>query len=50
VDVIGVHLPLWLFVYLELGPPPPYAFALIPVALSAGLLLLARYFVGISEV
>jgi hypothetical protein len=50
VDVIGVHLPSWLFLYSELGPPPPYAFTLIPAALSAGLLLLARYFVGKSEV
>ncbi len=47
---VDVRLPPWLFVYLELGPPPPYAFALIPVVLSAGMLLLARYFVGKSEV
>lgn len=46
----GMHLLPWLFVYSELGPPPPYAYALIPVSLSAGLLLLARYLIGKSEV
>jgi PSP len=49
-ELNGMHLPSWLFVYSELGPPPPYAYALIPVALSAGLLLLARYLIGKSEV
>jgi hypothetical protein len=49
-DLTDVHLPAWLFVYSKLGPPPAYAFAPIPVALSAGLLVLARYFVGKSEV
>jgi hypothetical protein len=31
-----------LFIYFQLGPPPPYAFALIPVAVSTGLLILAQ--------
>jgi len=49
-DLNDVHLPTWLFVYSRLGPPPPYAFALIPVAISACLLILARYLIGKSEV
>jgi PSP len=49
-DLNDMHLPTWLFVYSELGPPPPYPFALIPIAISACLLCLARYFVGKSEV
>jgi hypothetical protein len=49
-ELNGMHLPPWLFVYSELGSPPPYAYALIPVSLSAGLLLLARYLIGKSEV
>lgn len=46
----AVSIPAWLFMYAELGPPPPYVYALVPVSLSAGLLLLARYFIGNSEV
>jgi hypothetical protein len=34
-----------LFIYNELGPPPPYSHALIPIALAIGLLALARHFV-----
>jgi hypothetical protein len=49
-DLNGMPLPPWLFVYSELGPPPPYEYALVPVALSASLLLLARYFIGKTEV
>jgi hypothetical protein len=40
-----VPIPRQLFVYAHLGPPPPYEFALYPLLLSAGLLLLARFFV-----
>ncbi|MGA2218760.1 MAG: hypothetical protein ABSG51_11780 [Terracidiphilus sp.] len=46
----AASIPAWLFMYAELGPPPPYAYALVPVSLSAGLLLLARYFIGKTEV
>jgi hypothetical protein len=46
----AVRLPAWLFMYSELGPPPPYAYALVPVAVSACLLFLSRYFIGKSEV
>jgi hypothetical protein len=49
-ELNGMHLLSWLFVYSELGPPPPYAYALISISLSAGLLLLARYLIGKSEV
>jgi len=43
-------VPRQLFVYTDLGPPPPYAYALVPVALTIGLLLLSRSFVNRLEV
>ncbi len=50
IDTGGMRWPGDLFFYLNLGPPPPYALALVPVVLSAGLLLLARVFVKHLEV
>jgi hypothetical protein len=43
-------VPRQLFVYTDFGPPPPYAYALFPVALTIGLLLLSRSFVNRLEV
>ncbi|MGI4827488.1 MAG: hypothetical protein ACRYFU_04745 [Janthinobacterium lividum] len=44
------QLPAFLFIYTSLGPPPPYLFALIPLALSLGFLALARLFVKHLEI
>ena len=38
-----------LFVYDTVGPPPSYAFALLPIAIAAALLELARFFDGRRE-
>lgn len=38
------HLPAVLFIYTNFGPPPPYLFALVPVALSLSFLVVARIF------
>ena len=47
----GTHrLPSALFVYTQLGPPPPYIFALVPIALSVVFITLARLFVNHLEV
>ena len=43
-------VPRQLFVYADFGPPPPYSYALVPVALTIGLLLLSRGFVNRLEV
>lgn len=45
-----VHLPRELFIYDYLGPPPPYGFALVPIALSVIFMALARYLVTRLEV
>ncbi|SNS46615.1 hypothetical protein SAMN05421770_1011094 [Granulicella rosea] len=44
------HLFRYLFIYMRLGPPPPYVFALVPVALSLAFIALARAFSDRMEV
>lgn len=46
----SVHIPGMLFVYGNLGSPPPYRYVLVPIALSLLLLALSRCFVNHLEV
>jgi len=50
IDALGIlRLPRELFFYTHLGPPPPYAFAVFPILLTAGFLLTARFFTSRLE-
>ena len=49
-DFVAHRLPSVLFVYTRFGPPPPYIFALVPIALSVVFITLARLFVDHLEV
>jgi hypothetical protein len=50
VNLSSVHIPSMLFVYGNLGSPPPYRYVIVPIALSLGFLTLARRFVNHLEV
>jgi len=44
-----LHLPRELFFYTHLGPPPPYVFMICPILITAGLLMVARFFTSRLE-
>ena len=51
IDTLNVaHWPQQLNFYTHLGAPPAHVFIAVAILLSAGLLLLARYFIGRAEV
>ena len=45
----NLHAPRWLFLYTSFGPPPPYAYALVPFSIAAACILLARRLIARVE-
>jgi hypothetical protein len=50
ISFFATSIGRYIFLYTQTGPPPPYAYALIPILLSTALLLLASKFSNRLEV